>query len=159
MKRFLFITLCCALSLSVAAQGTRPVVFDSDGTPMPNVTLTAVGSTDSKQSGADGTFEMMVSPYTKLIEASKEGFISARAEVDGSYLVFKLQVDKKYAENKAKAEAERKAAAAIKYHTIRSGDTLGALARKYGTTVSRLCQLNGIKSTTILRIGQRLRVS
>lgn len=56
-------------------------------------------------------------------------------------------------------EAERKAAAAIKYHTIRSGDTLGALARKYGTTVSRLCQLNGIKSTTILRIGQRLRVS
>ena len=114
MKRFLFITLCCALSLSVAAQGTRPVrgvVFDSDGTPMPNVTLTAVGSTDSKQSGADGTFEMMVSPYTKLIEASKEGFISTRAEVDGSYLVFKLQVDKKYAENKAKAEEEARLAA------------------------------------------------
>ena len=114
MKRFLFITLCCALSLTVAAQGTRPVrgvVFDSDGTPMPNVTLTAVGSTDSKQSGADGTFEMMVSPYTKLIEASKEGFISARAEVDGSYLVFKLQVDKKYAENKAKAEEEARLAA------------------------------------------------
>ena len=56
-------------------------------------------------------------------------------------------------------EAERKAAAAIKYHTVRSGDTLGALARKYGTTVTRLCQLNGIKSTSILRIGQRLRVS
>lgn len=55
-------------------------------------------------------------------------------------------------------EAERKAAAAVQYHTIRSGDTLGALARRYGTTVSRLCQLNGIKSTTILRIGQRLRV-
>ena len=56
-------------------------------------------------------------------------------------------------------EAERKAAAAIKYHTVRSGDTLGALARKYGTTVTRLCQLNGIQSTSILRIGQRLRVS
>lgn len=55
-------------------------------------------------------------------------------------------------------EAERKAAAAIQYHTVRSGDTLGALARKYGTSVSRLCQLNGIKSTSILRIGQRLRV-
>lgn len=55
-------------------------------------------------------------------------------------------------------EAERKAAEAIKYHTIRSGDTLGALARKYGTTVTRICQLNGIKSTTILRIGKRLRV-
>jgi murein DD-endopeptidase MepM/ murein hydrolase activator NlpD len=55
-------------------------------------------------------------------------------------------------------EAERKAAAAIQYHTIRSGDTLGALARKYGTTVTRICQLNGIKSTTILSIGRRLRV-
>ena len=114
MKKFLFLTLCCALSLSVVAQGTRPVrgiVFDSDGIPMSGVTLTAVGSTDSKLSGADGTFEMMVSPYTKLIEASKEGFISARAEVDGSYLVFKLQVDKKYAENKAKAEEEARLAA------------------------------------------------
>ena len=55
-------------------------------------------------------------------------------------------------------EAERKAAAAVQYHTVRSGDTLGALARKYGTSVSRICQLNGIKSTSILRIGQKLRV-
>ena len=55
-------------------------------------------------------------------------------------------------------EAERKAAAAVQYHTVRSGDTLGAIARKYGTSVSRICQLNGIKSTSILRIGQKLRV-
>lgn len=55
-------------------------------------------------------------------------------------------------------EQERKAAQAVQYHTVRSGDTLGALARKYGTTVTRICQLNGIKSTSILRIGQRLRV-
>ncbi len=114
MKRFLFFTLCCALSLSVAAQATRPVrgvVFDNNGIPMSGVTLTAVGSTDSKLSGTDGTFEMLVSPYTKFVEASKEGFISAQAEVDGSYLVFKLQVDKKYAENKAKAEEEARLAA------------------------------------------------
>ena len=55
-------------------------------------------------------------------------------------------------------EAERKAAAAVQYHTVRSGDTLGALARKYGTSVSRICQLNNIKSTSILSIGQKLRV-
>ena len=55
-------------------------------------------------------------------------------------------------------EAERKAAAAVQYHTVRSGDMLGTIARKYGTTVTRICQLNGIKSTSILRIGQRLRV-
>jgi murein DD-endopeptidase MepM/ murein hydrolase activator NlpD len=57
-------------------------------------------------------------------------------------------------------EIKREAAeqAAMKWHTIKSGDTLGALARKYGTTVTKICQLNGIKSTTTLRIGRKLRV-
>ncbi len=45
-----------------------------------------------------------------------------------------------------------------KYHRIRSGDTLGAIARKNRTTVSKLCQLNGIRPTTILQIGRNLRV-
>ena len=99
--------LCGMLPFMVAAQATRPVrgvVFNAQGVPMPGVTLTAVGSQGTAISANDGTFEMMVSPYTKFIEASMEGFISAQAEVDGSYLVFKLAVDKKYLENKAKAE-------------------------------------------------------
>lgn len=45
-----------------------------------------------------------------------------------------------------------------KYITIKSGDNLSVLARRHGTTVGALCRLNGIKETTILRIGQRLRV-
>ena len=44
------------------------------------------------------------------------------------------------------------------YHKIRSGDTLGAIAQRYGTTVSKLCSLNGITSKTTLRIGRTLRV-
>lgn len=43
------------------------------------------------------------------------------------------------------------------YHRIRQGDTLGKLAQKYGVSVSRLCKLNNIKSTTILRLGQKIR--
>lgn len=41
-------------------------------------------------------------------------------------------------------------------HVIKSGDTLGALARKYHTTVKKLCQLNHISQTTTLRLGQRI---
>lgn len=59
-------------------------------------------------------------------------------------------------EEQDKKEAAEKAA--MKYHTIRSGDTLGALARRYGTTVNNICRLNGIKPTTTLRIGRKLRV-
>ena len=45
-----------------------------------------------------------------------------------------------------------------KYHTIRKGDTLGALAKRYGTTVNRICSLNGLKQTSVLRIGKKIRV-
>lgn len=44
------------------------------------------------------------------------------------------------------------------YHTIVSGDTLYALARKYGTTVKNLCYLNGITEKSTLRLGKKLRV-
>ena len=45
-----------------------------------------------------------------------------------------------------------------KYHTIKKGDTLGAIAKKYHTTVDKLCKLNKMKSTTILQIGKKIRV-
>lgn len=44
------------------------------------------------------------------------------------------------------------------YHIIRKGDTLSALAKRYGTTVSKICALNGIKPTKILQIKERIRV-
>jgi LysM repeat protein len=46
----------------------------------------------------------------------------------------------------------------MRWHKVKSGDTLSGIARKYGTTVKRLCQLNKIKETKILQIGQKLRV-
>ena len=60
-----------------------------------------------------------------------------------------------------RAEEERiaKERAAMKYHTIKSGDTLSGLAVKYGTTVSKICSLNpGLKATTVLSIGRKVRV-
>ena len=47
---------------------------------------------------------------------------------------------------------------AKRYHRIRSGDTLSGLARRYGTTVTSICRLNGMSRTTTLRIGRTLRV-
>ena len=47
---------------------------------------------------------------------------------------------------------------AAQYHTVKKGDTLSKLARRYHTTVKKLCSLNGIKTTTKLKIGRRLRV-
>ncbi|MBR1538771.1 MAG: LysM peptidoglycan-binding domain-containing protein, partial [Bacteroidales bacterium] len=44
------------------------------------------------------------------------------------------------------------------YHTVVKGDTLSKIARQHGTTVNKICQLNNITSTTILRVGRKLRV-
>lgn len=48
--------------------------------------------------------------------------------------------------------------AAQRYHTIRRGDSLSSLAKKYGTTVTNLCRLNGIKPTAVIQTGKSLRV-
>ena len=47
----------------------------------------------------------------------------------------------------------------LRYHKIRKGDTLGKVSRMYHISIDRLCQLNGIKRTTTLRIGQLLKCS
>lgn len=57
-------------------------------------------------------------------------------------------------------EDKREAAelAARRYYKVRSGDTLSGIAVKYGTTVTRICQLNGINRNAILKVGKTLRV-
>lgn len=55
------------------------------------------------------------------------------------------------------ATASSSAAGGSGIHTVKKGDTLGSIARRYGTTVSRLCRLNGIKADTKLQIGRKLK--
>ena len=59
----------------------------------------------------------------------------------------------------ANIEKKRNEAPPATYHVVKKGDTLGAIARKYGRTVKQLMNWNGIKNANSLRIGQRLRVS
>jgi LysM repeat protein len=43
-------------------------------------------------------------------------------------------------------------------YTVKSGDTLSAIAKKYATTVAKLVQLNGLKDADELAVGQKLKV-
>lgn len=45
-----------------------------------------------------------------------------------------------------------------KNHKVVSGDTLSKIARKYGTTVARLAQLNNIKNVNLIRVGQVIKL-
>ncbi len=45
-----------------------------------------------------------------------------------------------------------------KYYTIRRGDTLSRIAARHGTTVSKLCRLNGLSTSSKLSIGKKVRI-
>lgn len=59
----------------------------------------------------------------------------------------------------ASNEGKSENAGEAQYHKVSSGDTLGAIALKYGVSVRQLCNLNNISTRTTLRIGKSLRVS
>ena len=62
------------------------------------------------------------------------------------------------ANSSQKSSNTANSSSSAQYHTITDGDTLGHLAVKYKTTVKRICELNGITDTTILKLGKKLRV-
>ena len=59
--------------------------------------------------------------------------------------------------NPANIEKKRQQRSGTVY-VVKSGDTLGAIARRYRVTVSQLMRWNRLKSAHKLRIGQRLRI-
>ena len=44
----------------------------------------------------------------------------------------------------------------VTWHTIRKGETLRSLARRYHTTIGTLCRINHITARTLLAVGKRL---
>jgi len=57
------------------------------------------------------------------------------------------------------AVSERSTYSTSSYHTIRSGDTLSGIAKKYRTTVKAIMSANGLKSNSVLKVGSKLKIS
>ena len=117
MKRYLMLVLCAVLSHMAVAQSGRfvnGVVFGENDSPMAGVKVVAKGGAEQVVTGPDGQFKMTVSAYTKYLEAYAEGYLTQSAEIDGSYIVFRMKIDKKYAERKAEEEKAAAEAAAAK---------------------------------------------
>jgi Peptidase family M23/LysM domain len=55
------------------------------------------------------------------------------------------------------AQSEASSSRSAKYHIVRSGETLSTIAHKRGTTVSKLCKLNKMRQSSVIRPGQKLR--
>ena len=81
---------------------------------------------------------------------------AANSEYQKKYLAEYAEYMKTHPE--AAKTAAKAAASGAQYYTIKSGDTLGRIASRQGTTVNKICQLNGINTKTTLQIGRKLRI-
>lgn len=66
--------------------------------------------------------------------------------------------DNSYTRSSYKAGSSSSSSSKAKYHTVKKGDTISAIASRYGRDVKDICRLNRISGKTTLRIGQKLRV-
>lgn len=78
---------------------------------------------------------------------------AANSEYAKEYL--KANPPKPYARTSASPSTTAKGASTYR---VRKGDSLSKIASRNGTTVAKLCKLNGLKTTSKLQVGQRLRL-
>lgn len=125
MKRWFLVVVSVLFSFVASAQNNRVVrgvVFDDTRKPMEGVVILADMSGEKTETLKDGTFQISIPQFSKKITASLDGFISHSLEVDGSYLVFTLKVDKDYTKRLAAQrrlrEKERLEANAVRQKAV-----------------------------------------
>jgi len=107
---------------------------------------------------------LMVNPESRSLRegtlylSNRGGRIRASNKPLPLYADTNEQSEKEDASTVSSSTSSNSSKGSPQYHIIRKGDTLSALAKRYGTTVSKICALNGIKPTKILQIKERIRV-
>ena len=98
--------------------------------------------------------------YNKMIQKTLEQKDTATtAVVDTAIVNAEADTVNNNIKTEPKAETKKTETTTQQHttYTVKKGDTLGAIAKKYKTTVANIKKLNNLKSDK-LKIGQKLRV-
>ena len=111
MKRYFLILFCAILSIAGMAQNTRTIrglVMDDNEEPLAGVTIKVIGSNINTISSHNGRFEIKIPVNANEIEASKEGYSSSTAEIDGGHVILRLKYNKRVSKSKFNEAETRK---------------------------------------------------
>lgn len=109
--------------------------------------------------GADhvGLVYAVDNDYIYVIEGNKgtASVCGKRAiQIDGRFI--RGFIAPKYAETKPKKKTTTKTKTIT--YTVKKGDTLSAIAKKYGTTYQKIAKDNNIKDPNYIKVGQKLKI-
>jgi len=124
--------------------------------------------TDTLLIGNKSTFSKSnyINELSSMVEVANDSlYIKQEAKYEANRIKAQKEKEKKRKEleKKKKEKTEKLAKEKIKKakvlnHTVRKGDTLYSIAKKYDTSVDKICKLNKMKSTDILDLGRKLKV-
>lgn len=99
-----------------------------------------------------GTVDKVSNSKIYVIEGNKNNAVGERIiAVNGRYI-------RGFVTPKYSTMAKSKTRSTITY-TVKRGDTLSAIAKKYGTTVKAIAAENGIKNVNLIYVGQKLKIT
>ena len=90
--------------------------------------------------------------HTDTYTFTKRTYMDARDYTPGSAAYASAE------KQSARSGASSSKSSGASYYTIRRGDTLSRIASRHGTSVSTLCRLNGLTTSSKLKIGRKIRL-
>ena len=106
-----------------------------------------------------GDFYLFRSSGKGVMLAASDNIVGGEEEMDeatANALIEKQAESEAFQQQKIQQMREKPR---TQIHKVKSGETLSTIARKRGTTIEKLCRMNNIKRTSVLRPGQILRYS
>lgn len=106
-----------------------------------------------------GDFYLFRSSGKSVMLAASDNIVGGEEEMDeatANALIEKQAESEAFQQQKIQQMREKPR---TQIHKVKSGETLSTIARKRGTTIEKLCRMNNIKRTSVLRPGQILRYS
>lgn len=107
-----------------------------------------------------GAVVSVLKTATSVLAASNAVLLQFERPANQSESVQKARAayGQKYYDKYAKNTAAEPTANATDIYVVRKGDTLSAIAAKYGTTYQELAKYNGISNPNLIRVGQQIKI-